>query len=509
MQRSFADGSSGGPHDDNEMDFDNDEHGAVVEDGHDGVFLMGVEAHARDDDQEISDLEQDQPSDGKNPYANWDFSFSARPALQTSVVSTGQRFTAPSAKAPGERVGQGNLGQGRPLTVSAPRSGTANASVRNESIGATSASRRLDALLQKNLGGGVSQQAAPDVRPDSSSARRTHEARRQEVKETRPIQTKAGAGLATFTEKRPTMAAQGEQNPRVAADLVVDGSSSNISRAGMAAQARQRETSMRGIAGGVGKARTLDHEDRSLKRGRSSAGGGASFDEETEVYSHDQLTQLGLSVWLDQENNQILKRQEGPDNYIFRIKFETPFLKFLFDENVLDEQTVPLNWQNYTPFLKNCAKQVESHFIAFVFPIDTVSKFASSAGVLLKEDVVAMYSRTAVAHRVITLLVFILGFIGIRFQHAGSETALLEEQFTLDDEALFREKLADIHWIMRVSRILRFTKIMLPRTAVKMHTFLMSLVYYEGINENGIIRITSKSFQCWEDAVFTRSELSL
>ena len=180
---------------------------------------------------------------------------------------------------------------------------------------------------------------------------------------------------------------------------------------------------------------------------------------------------------------------------------DTDFSRFVLNMESRYEH-LPAEWQTYRGFITLDANGIEEHYISYAFPTDGRSKFAKNKVLLTEGDVRMIMFRPLLATRVLDMLKFVLDFIGIEFQTGLASDAAFHGRFSLSDTRKFQRIFPNNHWVMRLTRILRFTKLLFPGTAYQFYQFLVEQAIATPAEDSLATALTQTY---WHRAVFAPS----
>jgi len=280
------------------------------------------------------------------------------------------------------------------------------------------------------------------------------------------------------------------------------------SLAGAAAEERRRAESQRGVRNK--EQRVGPPKDPKVSRDTQvllcEDGMEAAFLNCLRTFNNE--TQINVEASIEHQRQQTEEDiEDGPvfaPSFYAELELDTDFYRFVMNQPSAYE--VPPQWQTYDGFLTCDKKTIEEHYISYAFPVDFQSSFADDKVVMKKQDVCMVLYRPVFAARAQNMIKFVLKFIGIDFHTDVDPNIAPQGYFQLRDRKKFERIFPKNHWVMRLTRILRFTKLLFPGTAYQFYAFLVEHAVKEAPEEPLATPETQKH---WKRVVFTASPFSV
>jgi hypothetical protein len=185
----------------------------------------------------------------------------------------------------------------------------------------------------------------------------------------------------------------------------------------------------------------------------------------------------------------------------------TPFMDFLYSRSIRRKSyRIPDTWKYLSKFVTMEKDQIDKqHFIAYVLPTDMRSERHPEAPLLTREDVIQFNNHMDTSNRVVVLLTHLLESIGIGCSFASLAFSKIDED--VDFSAVFQG-----HWKMRMSRVLRFLKIMHPMSACTLYQFLLTQIEHKVYNPSTLIpseliQVDAKTLEHWRQSISEPSRI--
>jgi hypothetical protein len=141
-------------------------------------------------------------------------------------------------------------------------------------------------------------------------------------------------------------------------------------------------------------------------------------------------------------------------------------------------------------------RSLERHMIAWLLPTDEPARHAPEAPLLTQSDVHAIQLYAPLMYRCYELVRTILAHVGIVFDFEQGAYEIMEGR-----SFVFRKRLGtQDHNRLRMTRVLRFMKLVFPYYGEQLLNFLASNIRNEA-NPEGVLDVTEVTFEYWCDAV--------
>lgn len=324
------------------------------------------------------------------------------------------------------------------------------------------------------------------------------------------------AFLLQFMSPKASVSAQTASAPAVVArgpSRAKAGEKREISLAGQAAEARASGAAKKGRIERAGPAASAGPVARDqVAGGRSRQGPALDFDA-----LHENM--LAIHVANHRIRESMYSTEDSPHGSEIRIPEgvqETWFMKFLCNKGKtrLEKGDVPdfLEAYNFCDFLgmNDNLFEKKHNFIAFTIPTDQQSDYCAQAPLLTKPEVRAIMQNAVLMHRCRAV-------VGRALQHFGIVYNQYDVQFEVVKGRTLDRLKHQNHNQLRLSRVLRFLRILSPEHAIALLQFVSSKtrtskrdseLEVEGQLSNNMIIVSEYTYDRWHNSVFRPSLLS-